>query len=237
MSSGDMEPERRVAVVTGGAGLIGGAIAETLRKNLHEVVVIDRVGEFAADLQREADVRRVAGEVVERFGRCDVLVHAAAAFEQADLAALDSGTLRHVMAVNVEAALWLCQELSPGMARRRFGRIVFITSDTVWNPPPVPGLLPYVITKMGLMGAARSLARSLGPQGITVNCVAPGHTPPPDREDAMPPGWDKDVQSRQGLQRRLVPDDVAGAVAFLVSDDAEALSGQTLCPDGGLIFR
>lgn len=230
--------EQRVAVVTGGAGYIGSAIVCALRDTGHDVAVIDRAGcRYAADLESESEVRQVAAEIIRHYGRCDVLVHAAVAFTRADLAALSAATLRQVMAVNVEAALWLCQEFTPAMATRGFGRIVFITSDTVWNPPPVPGMLPYIVSKMALMGAARSLARNLGPSGITVNCVAPGLTPPPDPQNGMPPDWDGDVLGRQALQRTLVPEDVAAAVVFLAGDAAQALSGQTLCPDGGLILR
>jgi pyridoxal 4-dehydrogenase len=230
--------EQRVAVVTGGAGFIGGAIVSALAKSGHEVVVVDRSGPYATDLRHEAETRRVAGEILTAYGRCDVLVHAAAAFVQADLAALNAATFREAMSVNIEAPLWLCQEFTPGMAARRSGRIVFIISDTVWDPPPGPGLLPYIITKMGLIGAARSLARALGPQGITVNCVAPGLTPQPSpADDGLPADWHAGVVSRQAVQRALVPEDVAAVVAFLASDAAEAMSGQTLCPDGGLILR
>ena len=93
-----------------------------------------------------------------------MLVHAAATFERAALTDLTLGTWRHVQAVNVESALWLCQELAPAMRERGFGRIVFIVSDTVWNPP-APELLPYVASKAALIGVARVLARSLGATG------------------------------------------------------------------------
>ena len=118
--------------------------------------------------------RRGGGvSVAARLGPRDVLVHAAAAFDRASLAELDSATWRRVQAVNVESALWLCQELTPAMIERGFGRIVFITSNTVWRPPG-PDFLPYVVNKATLVGIARSLAKPLGAHGITVNCVAPG---------------------------------------------------------------
>jgi NAD(P)-dependent dehydrogenase (short-subunit alcohol dehydrogenase family) len=115
---------QRRAVVTGGAGGIGGAIVGALQETGHEVAILDRSGEFAVDLGDEVAVRAVAG----RLGPRDVLVHAAAAFDRASLASLDAATWRRVQAVNVEAALWLCQELTPAMIERGFGRIVFITS-------------------------------------------------------------------------------------------------------------
>ena len=106
---------QRTAVVTGGAGGIGGAIVRALGATGHEVAILDREGEFAVDLGDEQEVRRV----VERLGPRDVLVHAAAAFDRASLADVDLATWRRVQSVNVEAALWLCQALTPGMTRAR----------------------------------------------------------------------------------------------------------------------
>jgi len=226
----------RIAVVTGGAGAIGGAIVAALRADGHRVVVIDRNAEISADLGAEASTRRAAAEILDRFSRCDVLVHAAAAFDTATLADLNAATWRHVQAVNVESALWLAQAFAPGMAGRGFGRIVFVTSDTFWDPP-APMLLPYVASKGALVGIMRALARALGPDGIAVTAVAPGLTDTPASRTV-----NTDVQfdaavDRQALKRRLTPADTAAAVAFLASDGAAALTGQTLCADGGLILR
>jgi 3-oxoacyl-[acyl-carrier protein] reductase len=231
-----MESTERVAVVTGGAGAIGSAIAGALAMTGHAVAVLDREGEFPVDLARHGEVHAAATAVLERHRRCDVLVHAAACFDRAALAEVDLDTWRRVQAVNVESAVWLCQALAPGMAERGFGRIVFITSDTVWSPP-VAELLPYIASKAALEGVARSLARSLGAQGITVNCVEPGLTRTPAAEAGMPPEAFEAVRRAQALPRSLVPEDVAGVVAFLASDAAAALTGQTLCADGGLVLR
>jgi 3-oxoacyl-[acyl-carrier protein] reductase len=88
-----------------------------------------------------------------------------------------------------------------------------------------------------LIGVARCLARSFGRHGITVNCVAPGLTRTPAAEAGMPPKAFEEVRSRQAVQRSLVPEDVAGVIAFLASDAAAAITGQTICTDGGLILR
>lgn len=230
----------RVAVVTGGAGAIGGAIAARLASD-HTVVVLDRTGDVAVDLSEPDDVRRAAQLVLQRYGRCDVFVHSAGAFDVTSLAEFDLATWRHVQAVNVEAALWLAQAFTPGMAERRFGRIVFITSDTFWNPPtrppdqPEPAPLPYIASKGALVGTMRKLARTLGPDGISVTAVAPGLTETPG---TFTRGAEfADVVNRQALKRRLVPEDTAATVAFLVSDGAAALTGQELCVDGGLVLR
>lgn len=226
----------RIAVVTGGAGAIGAAIAGALAESGHEVAVIDRDGEFACDLALERDVERVAGAVLARLGRCDVLVHAAAAFDQFSLDELDLGAWRRVQAVNVESALLLCRAFTPGMAERRFGRVIVITSDTVWAPPS-PRLLPYVASKATLEGVVRVLARSLGGDGITVNAVEPGLTRTPVTTAELAPEQFAAVVAAQALPRVLLPADVAGTVAFLASDQAATITGQTLCTDGGLLMR
>jgi pyridoxal 4-dehydrogenase len=226
----------RVAAVTGGAGAIGGAIAAGLRAAGHEVAIIDQAGDPPVDLAAREEVQAAAAALLGRHGRCDVLVHAAAAFDRASLADLDPPTWRRVQAVNVESALWLAQAVAPGMAARGFGRIVFVVSDTIWDPP-APDLLAYVASKAALVGVARTLARSLGRDGITVNCVAPGLTPTPAAVAGTPPDAFAAVRARQAIGRDLAPGDVAAAVSFLVSDSAGAITGQTLCADGGLVLR
>ncbi len=229
-------PEKRVALVTGGAGGIGSAIVGALKPG-HRAVVLDREAEISCDLASEDEIRAAARELLARFGRCDVLVHAAAAADRADLDSVDAATWRHVQAVNVEAAVWLCQELVPGMRERKFGRVVLIGSDTVWDPA-APELLPYVTSKAALIGLTRSLAVALGADGVTVNAVAPGLTPTPMvARLEVPEEVFAAVRERQALPRTLQPDDVAAAVAFLASDGAAALTGQTLAVDGGYVMR
>ena len=222
----------RRAVVTGGAGGIGTAIVSALTATGHEVAILDREGEFAVDLADEQALRQVAG----RLGPRDVLVHAAAAFDRASLDDLDLDTWRRVQAVNVESALWLCQALTPAMIERGFGRVIFIASNTVWRPP-APDFLPYVVSKAALVGIARSLAKPLGEHGITVNCVAPGLTRTPFTQANLPEQAFADARARQSVPRSLMPEDTAGIVAFLASDAAGAITGQTLVADGGSILH
>lgn len=237
MTSVEQAPTtERVAVVTGGSGAIGSAIVQALRSAGHRTVVLDRDGDIHVDLSDEQSTRRAAAQVLDRHGRCDVFVHCAGAFNAASLQDLDAATWRHVQAVNVESALWLAQAFTPGMAQRGFGRIVFITSDTLWEPPAAV-LLPYIASKGALIGVMRSLARALGPDGVAVTAVAPGLTDTPaSRTVNTDESFDATV-ARQALNRRLIPADTAAAVAFLVSDGAAALTGQVLCADGGLVLR
>ena len=232
--SAEVNGDRRVAVVTGGAGAIGGAIATRLAA-AHTVVVLDRTGDVVVDLGDPEDVRRAARLVLDRYGRCDVLVHAAAmvAFGPFDQFELD--VWRRVQAVNVESALLLTQAFAPGMRDRGFGRVIFIVSNTFWRPPGAH-MLAYVASKGALIGMARALAVGLGGEGIAVTAVAPGLTRTP-ATDVVPAEEFDDVAAHQALARPLTPEDTAAVVAMLAGDDAAALTGQTLMVDGGLVLR
>jgi 3-oxoacyl-[acyl-carrier protein] reductase len=225
---------RRVAVVTGGAGAIGGAIGARLASD-HTVVVLDRTGEVAVDLGDPDDVRRAGKEVLDRYARCDVMIHAAAMVGVAPFDKAELETWRAVQAVNVESALLLTQAFAPGMRDRGFGRVIFIVSNTFWHPPG-GHMLAYIASKGALIGMARTLAVELGGDGIAVTAVAPGltHTP---ATTGIPTAEFADAEMHQALPRPLTPDDTAATVAFLVRDEAAALTGQMLTVDGGLVLR
>jgi NAD(P)-dependent dehydrogenase (short-subunit alcohol dehydrogenase family) len=225
---------RRVAVVTGGTGAIGGATAARLAGD-HTVVVLDRTGDIVVDLGDADDVRRAAGLVLERYGRCDVLVHAAAMAAFGPMEQFELDVWRRVQAVNVESALLLAQAFAPGMRERGFGRVIFIVSNTFWRPPGMH-MLAYVASKGALIGMAHTLAVGLGGDGVAVTAVAPGLTHTPATVD-VPAAEFADAEAHQALPRPLTPDDTAAVVAMLARDDAAALTGQTLTADGGLVLR
>ncbi len=228
--------ERRVAVVTGGAGAIGTSIGEALAESGHRVVVLDRTGDIVCDLSSADSTREAARTVLDRYGRCDVLVHCATAFDPMSVADFDVHRWRQVQAVNVEAPLLLAQAFTPGMRDRTFGRIVFIGSNTVWEPPNST-FLPYVASKGAMLGVMRTLAVTLSPDGVAVTAVAPGLTDTPASRAVNLDGEIEAVVGMQAMKRPLVPEDTARIVAFLASDAAEALTGQVLVADGGLIKR
>src|SRR5258706_6539003 len=205
--SNEANDARRVAVVTGGAGAIGGAIVSRLSAD-HTVVVLDRTGDIVVDLGDPDDVRRAAEVVLDRYGRCDVFVHSAAmvAFGPFDEFGLD--VWRQVQAVNVESALLLTQAFAPGMRERGFGRVIFIVSNTFWRPPGAH-MLAYVASKGALIGMVRALAVSVGGNGIAVTAVAPGLTRTPASE-VVPSDEFIDTEAHQALPRPLHPDDTAG---------------------------
>jgi NAD(P)-dependent dehydrogenase (short-subunit alcohol dehydrogenase family) len=240
----------RVAVVTGAARGIGQAIALRLAEAGHALALgdvrpadetADAIGDaggeafcVGCDLGSAAGVDLLVREVSERFGRCDVLVNCAGLMLFQPFAEVTLDTWRRIQAVNVEAAFQLCAAFVPGMAERGFGRIVNVASNTVWKPPGA-GFVPYIASKGAIVGFTRALATELGASGITVNAIAPGLTRSPGAEEGNTEEHFDAVRMAQAVPRSLQPGDMAGAVAFLASDDAAMISGQTLRIDGGLV--
>ncbi|MEA2425218.1 MAG: hypothetical protein QOH13_1628, partial [Thermoleophilaceae bacterium] len=151
------------------------------------------------------------------------------------LAETDSATMQRVLAVNVVAPAMLAQRVAPGMAQRGFGRIVNIASDT-FDRPPAPGFVPYVTAKGALIGLTRALAVELGPSGITVNAISPGLTLTPASRAQVPEAAFEQVVGAQVLKRSLVPSDYEALLALLVSPEGEAITGQNIRADAGLIM-
>ena len=239
----------KVAVITGAAAGIGQACARRLAEEGVDIGIADiaparetealvtaagrAVLSMACDVSAAESVRAFADAVVARYGRVDILVNNAGIYPTGAFAELDYAQWRKALAVNLDSAFLLCQAFVPGMQERRWGRIVNIASNTVWLR--APGLLPYITSKAGLIGFTRALASEVGDAGVTVNAVAPGLTrtattaggPMGARFDA--------VAAQQAIQRVEVPEDLVGTVAFLTSDDAAFLTGQTIAVDGGLV--
>lgn len=237
----------RVAVLTGAAGGLGQAFALRLAATGHRLLLTDRadcadtlacvrgVGGHAealgCDLADAADVQRFAAEALQRTGRVDVLVNNAAFMPMAPLREITAALWRQIMAVNVDAPFLLAQAFSAGMAERSWGRIVNLASSTVWGPPA--GMSAYASSKMAVIGLTRALAAELGCHGITANAISPGLTRHPGSAANIPPEAFEHVRQRQFIPRTEVPEDLTGALAFLVSDDAAFYTGQVMNVDGG----
>ncbi|NDY93838.1 SDR family NAD(P)-dependent oxidoreductase [Ideonella livida] len=245
-------PGRRTALITGAAGGLGEAFALRLAALGHALVLTDRadctplashlekqgtrVTVIPADLGDAADVQRLAAAArdwagAQAGGGVDVLVNNAAFMPQVPLAGLTPALWRQIMAVNVDAPLLLAQALAPAMAAQGWGRIVNLASSTVWGPPP--GMSAYATSKMAVIGLTRALASELGDQGITVNAISPGLTRHPGSAAHLPEAAFEGVRQRQFIPRTEVPEDLTGALAFLVSDDARFYTGQVMNVDGG----
>jgi NAD(P)-dependent dehydrogenase (short-subunit alcohol dehydrogenase family) len=243
-----------VAIVTGAAAPdgIGATCVRALAERGHVVGVLDRrpsdalvreltdaghtVTSGVVDLADHAAIGPAVDALeAELGGATTVLVNAAADITMQTLADTDAATMLRVLSVNVVAAAMLAQRVAPGMAERGFGRIVNIASDT-FDRPPAPGFVPYVTAKGALIGLTRTLAVELGPSGITANVISPGLTLTPGSRSVVPEEAYAHVVGGQCIKRSLVPTDYAGLLALLVSPEGEAITGQNIRANAGLVM-
>lgn len=242
----------KTAVVTGAARGIGLAYCERLAADGANVVAVDindpaeaikdlpGNGEklaLACDLSQLAQIEAVKDTVIQRFGRCDVLVNNAGIFPTTDLVSVTIDVWRQVQAVNVEAALLFAQAFAPGMKAVGWGRIVNTGSaNTLLQGRD----LAYMTSKGTVHALTRALANELGESGITVNAIAPSvvatggflgraRTAGPTADEVS-----ARVSAMQTIKRLSVPADLGNALGFIVSDQADFITGQILHVDGGL---
>jgi NAD(P)-dependent dehydrogenase (short-subunit alcohol dehydrogenase family) len=242
----------QVAVVTGAARGIGNAIAKGLAAEGAQIVVADvnRADEAAAefedgvgltvDVADEAQVERMARDVVERCGRIDILVNNAglyASLPMRPFTEIPVDEWRRVMDVNVLSMFLTCRAVVPQMREQGGGRIVNISSGTPFRG--VPFLLHYVTSKGAIVALTRSLAKELGQDDVLVNCVAPGFTMSDgvrEHPEVIEALREVSIAART-LKRDQQPDDVVGAVVFLCGPGAAFVTGQTIVIDGGQYFH
>ncbi|WP_433326500.1 SDR family NAD(P)-dependent oxidoreductase [Spirillospora sp. CA-294931] len=225
----------RLALVTGGAGGIGRAIHADLAALGAEVIVADRdeSASHRVDLADPAGIERL----VRAAGPVDILVHNAGISVVDPFADSDPDSWDLMWKVNLRAPMQLTQGLLPGMTERGWGRLVFVSSDGARAGSGGEGA--YAATKAGLFGLAKSLAREVARDGVTSNVVCPGPTDTAMvREVAERHPGLLDRLARQIPMRRIGrPDDVSALVAFLCTDRAGYITGQTLSVSGGITMQ
>ena len=236
----------KAALVTGASGGIGGAIARTLHGAGAKVALsgtredalrelADELGEGAvitpADLSDPDAVAGLVGAAEEALGQVDIVVNNAGLTRDNLAMRMKDEDWEAVIAVNLTASFRIARAALRGMMRRRWGRIINITSvvGTTGNP----GQVNYAASKAGTVGMSKAMAQEVASRGITVNCVAPGFI-----ETAMTDALD------EGQRERILgsipagamgsASDVAAAVQFLASDGAGYITGQTLHVNGGM---
>ena len=235
----------RSALVTGASGGIGGAIARALhecgatvglsgtRREKLEVLAgeLERSHVLPCDLGDPAATEALIGDAEGAMGAVDILVNNAGLTRDGLAMRMKDEDWSKVLDVNLSAGFRLARASMRGMMKRRWGRIISISSvvGAVGNP----GQANYVAAKAGLTGLTKSLAQEVASRGITVNCVAPGMI-----ETAMTDVLNE--QQRSGMMARIPagrlgqPPDVAACVVFLASDEASYVTGQSLHVNGGM---
>lgn len=185
-----------------------------------------------ADVTDEQDIARACRQVNEELGPIDILVCNATCDQPLKtVEEYDWAFVQRMLDFFVKSPFLLTQAVLPGMRERRWGRIINITSE-VFQVGSAP-FSAYVAAKGGQVGLCRSLARELAPTGVTVNMVAPGWVPV-ERHENDPPEAKAAYLSGIPMARFGVPDDVAGAVLYLASQEAAFVTGQTITVNGGL---
>ena len=221
-------PEGGCALVTGGTRGIGAAIADRLRRDGWNVATLSRNGaDVGADVSNPEQVAAAFAEVKERFGPVLVLVNNAGVREDGLAIRMSPEEWQRVVDVNLSGAFHCTRRALDDMLKARWGRIVNVSSVVAERGNP--GQANYAAAKAGLLGLTRTLAREMGRKGITCNAVTPGVI-----ETDMTADVAGDLEQAVPAGRVGRPEEVAAAVAFLVSEDAAYVNGATLAVDGGL---
>ena len=234
------------ALVTGASGGIGGAIARRLHAlgahvGLHGTreerlaglaeELGDRATVLAADLSDRDAVAGLAKRAEDELGGVHVLVNNAGITKDGLFVRMKDEDWDRVLDVNLGATFRLTRALTQPMMKRRGGRIVNITS--VVGVTGNPGQANYCASKAGMIGLTKSLAQEVATRGITANCVAPGFIES-DMTDALNDKQREAILGTIPSKRMGSPDEIAAAVAFLASDEAGYITGQTLHVNGGM---
>lgn len=237
----------KVALVTGGGTGIGRAVAKALVAEGAKVVVTgrrkepleslaqehpDAVAVITTDVTEAGAPAKAVAFAVEKFGKLDVLVNNAGVGVLALLADTNDDQLRSVFGINVEGALITTREALPELTKSK-GTVVNISSTLA--QASFPGSAAYSGTKAAIERITSALAVELGPTGVRVNGVAPGVTQT-DMSEGIPDEVLQGFVSQTPLGRVGQPEDIARSVAFLASDDASWITGQTLQSSGGLML-
>ena len=229
---------RRTILITGASRGIGRSIAERFVAEGYPVAVTARSGEgpagtltVRADVTDAAAVDAAFSEVEEKLGPVTIVVANAGVTKDTLLLRMSEDDFDSVVATNLGGAFRVVKRAAKGMLRAKWGRVILISS--VVGLYGSPGQINYASSKSGLVGFARSLTRELGGRAITANVVAPGFIET-DMTAELPDETQAQYKATIPAGRFATPDEVAGVVTWLASDNAAYISGAVIPVDGGL---
>ena len=238
--------EGKTVLVTGAAGGIGRAIVKTLH-SLGAVVGItdiskealdafaselkDRVFVFEADLTNAESIKELIKSAENQMGKIDILVNNAGITKDGLAVRMTDDQFKGVLDVNLIAPFMLMRAVVPFMMKRRYGRIINMAS--IVGVMGNAGQANYCASKGGLIAMSKAVAAEMASRGVTVNCVAPGFVQT-RMTDVLPDEVKAKMLSSIPLARLGQPQDIANAVAFLASEEAGYITGQTLHVNGGM---
>lgn len=242
--------EGRVAIVTGGGGGLAEGICDALAAGGASVAAVDVSREKAekmadrvsstgarcigieADVSDKSSVEAMTKQVADELGGVDVLVNNAAVYPRRPWTEIEEEEWDRVLAVNLKGYFLCARAAFPYMKEKGWGRIVNVSSITFFIGWDL--LLSYVSSKGGIVGFTRTLAREVGPEGVTVNAIAPGAFPTDaEKIHPNPEQYNQWVLDQQSVKRRGAPEDIGNLVTFLASDTSSFITGQTIGIDGG----
>lgn len=243
-----MRLENKVAIITGGAGGIGLAAVKRFLEEGAKVAIVDydkqqgekieaelggNVAFFAVDVSKLADVKEMVEQVVDRFGKIDILINNAGITRDATLVKMSEEDFEKVIQINLNGVYYCTQAVAPHMIAQGSGKI--ISTSSVSGVYGNFGQTNYAATKAAIIGMTKTWAKELGRKGINVNAVAPGFTATPMVEK-MPEKVLQQMEGITSLQRLGKPEDIANAYLFLASDEASYITGHVLQVDGGIMM-
>lgn len=236
----------QVALVTGATGGLGMEIArrlynegatvalsgtrESVLKNLANELG-DRAHVFTCDLSDGVSVEALVPTVESKLGKIDILVNNAGITRDGLIMRMKDEDWETVLQVNLTSSFRLCRAVTRGMMKRRYGRIINISSVVGYTGNA--GQTNYTATKAGLVGFSKSLGIELASRGITVNCVAPGFIESP-MTDALPEAVKEKIVTNIPIGRIGTASEIANAVAFLANPESSYITGQTIHVNGGM---
>jgi 3-oxoacyl-[acyl-carrier protein] reductase len=226
---------RAIAIALAAAGARVACIARDTAKLAETVALIENTAgsaeAFAVDVTKGDDVQKLIDDIATNLGRIDILVNNAGITKDGLFVRMSDADWDAVIEVNLTAVFRLTRELTHPMMRRRFGRIINITS--VVGVTGNPGQANYCASKAGMIGFSKSLAQEIATRSITVNCVAPGFIESA-MTDKLNDKQKEAIMAAIPTKRMGTSAEVASAVAYLASNEAGYVTGQTIHVNGGM---